>query len=62
MSGHRYKRALRGLADRFGCTLVNGTKGWRFERGDRAVVASRAPRRPEQHLAALEQTLKEKSA
>lgn len=62
MSSHRYKRALRALARRFGCTLVTGTKSWKFEKGGRAVVASRSPRKPEQYLAALEQTLKEKLA
>ncbi|WP_282119844.1 hypothetical protein [Ruegeria atlantica] len=59
MSNHRYRRALRALADLFECDLTNGTKGWRFEKGDRADVASRSPRKPEQQLIALERTLKE---
>lgn len=60
MKDHRYRRALRDLAKRFGCDLVASTRGYRFERGQRAVAASRQPRRPEQYVKALERTLRER--
>ncbi|MCA0927100.1 hypothetical protein [Ruegeria profundi] len=55
MNDHRYKRALRDLAERFGCDLMASTRGYRFERGLRTVAASRKPRKRRQHLETLEQ-------